>query len=54
MLIISPQPAITRRYPMAPRAGRLLTPRRKAYQPSSSNRSWMKVLSQIRADEVTE
>ena len=29
---ISPQPAITLRYPKAPRAGRLLTPRRRAYQ----------------------
>jgi hypothetical protein len=32
----------------------IISPRRKAYQPSSSNRSWMKVQWQIRADEVIE
>ncbi len=33
MPIISPQPTIALRYMKAPRAGRLLTPRRRAYQP---------------------
>jgi len=33
MSIISPQPAIALRYMKAPRAGRLLTPRQRAYQP---------------------
>jgi len=32
MPTISPQPTITLRYLQAPRSGRLLTPRRKAYQ----------------------
>src|SRR6266498_282175 len=33
MPIISPQPTIALRYMKAPRAGRFLTPRRRAYQP---------------------
>jgi NADPH-dependent glutamate synthase beta subunit-like oxidoreductase len=35
--------AITLRRSKAPRAGRLITPRRKAYQMRGSNRRWMKL-----------